>query len=219
MTASPCPCGRPLAVPSSATAEAPHRCACRRRFTLDAERRPRELPFRRVRALCLDLDGTVRGSRSGARFGPVAPDDVVLLPNVEPVIWRWRAAEPLVVGVTNQGVVGYGTRTEVEVEAVIDATRQLFERDPFDFVLASYAHEEGSVPGWQFRSLLRKPGYGMLVLVELRARELGLLVDWEHSLFVGDRPEDRACAEGAGVPFRWAHDFFGWKTGGPDQAR
>ena len=205
-----CPCGRTPHVPILATSPIlAHRCPCGRRFIVENDS-PVELPWRVRPALLLDLDGTVRRSKSGATFGPVDPDDVELLPGVEGPIWAHRSAGDLVVGVTNQGVVGYGTRTELEVEAVIDATRRRFDRDPFDFVLASYAHAEGTVQGWTFHSLLRKPGYGMLVLAELRARETGVIIDWPRSLMVGDRPEDQACAVGAGVPFRWAANFFGW---------
>lgn len=207
---TPCPCGRTAYVPNLArSVDLAHRCPCGRRYVVQDDRAV-ELPWRTLPALLLDLDGTVRASKSGAKFGPTSPADVALLPNVEGTIWAHRAAGDLVVGVTNQGVVGYGTRTELEVEAVIAATRRCFERDPFDFVCASYAHAEGTVPGWAFHSLLRKPGYGMLVLAELRARERGVIIDWPRSLMVGDREEDEACARGAGVAFKWARDFFGW---------
>lgn len=82
-------------------------------------------------ALCLDLDGTVRGSRSGAIYGPTSPEDVILLPHVASKVWAHRDAGHYIVGVTNQGVVGYGTKTETEVHAIVRATRDAFDRgDP-----------------------------------------------------------------------------------------
>ncbi len=164
------------------------------------------------RALCLDLDGTVRRSRSGAQFGPTSPEDVELYPGVEETIWRWREAGFYVLGVTNQGVVGYGTRTELEVEAITAATCAAFEHDPFHAIHACYALPPGAggkVEGYAYRSLLRKPGDGMLVQAELEARDAGFLIDWDRSRFVGDRLEDLGCARAAGVPFTWAWDFFG----------
>lgn len=158
-------------------------------------------------ALCLDLDGTVRGSRSGAKYGPATPDDVVLLPNTEPTVARYKAAGWAVVGVSNQGVVAFGTKTVTEVEAILAATRAAFQVDPFDIVLMSYAHPD-AVGMWGARSLCRKPGTGMLGAAEILAQQGGWMIDWKHSIFVGDRPEDAGCAAGAGVTFMGADDFF-----------
>lgn len=172
------------------------------------------LPFVVAQALCLDLDGTVRGSRSGAPFGPAAPEDVMLLPNVEERVWRARDQGFYVVGISNQGVVGFGSKTEKEVETIAEATRDAFVRgDPFHDLLMAYglpAKKGGKVAPHNLRSLLRKPDYGMLVLAEQRARAKRVLIDWDHSLMVGDRPEDEGCAQAAGIDFQWAKDFFGW---------
>jgi histidinol phosphatase-like enzyme len=48
----------------------------------------------------------------------------------------------------------------------------------------------------------------MLVLCEMKARDIEIIIDWDHSLMVGDREEDRECAERAGIAFQWADDFF-----------
>jgi histidinol phosphatase-like enzyme len=63
------------------------------------------------------------------------------------------------------------------------------------------------------RSLNRKPEIGMLAEIETNAQESGLLIDWDRSLFVGDRSEDRECAERAGMMFTPAHEFFGREEG------
>jgi hypothetical protein len=49
----------------------------------------------------------------------------------------------------------------------------------------------------------------MLVMAEMTCWSNGLLVDWDNSLFVGDRQEDRDCAEAAGVSFLHESEFFG----------
>ena len=63
-------------------------------------------------ALCVDLDGTVRGSKSGSTWGCISAADVELLPNAEVVIARLAKAGYFVIGVTNQGPGGKGFRNE-----------------------------------------------------------------------------------------------------------
>lgn len=180
------------------------------------------MAYRVMPALCLDLDGTVRGSKGGAPFGPTSPEDVELLPNVAETVWRYRDEGWYILGVTNQGVIACGTRTREQVEEVIRATRHSFggRGDPFHDVRYSPslpAESGGKVAPHARVSLLRKPNYGLLVLAEGHALHTrspgceGIILDWPHSLFVGDRPEDMACARAAGVAFRWAWAFFGWE--------
>lgn len=174
---------------------------------------PATRPYRVLRALCLDFDGTVRGSRSGAMFGPTCPDDVMLLPGVERRLHAEKAEGRYLIGISNQGVIGYGTRTDAEVRATMEATVALFTGgNPFDAIYYCPALAEvlGGKAPYQLRSLHRKPGVGMLARAEWAAYEQGASIDWDLSLFVGDRPEDEATAAAAGIPFAWAHDFFGW---------
>ncbi len=56
----------------------------------------------------------------------------------------------------------------------------------------------------QWQGLCRKPNPGM---VEIAIAQMSLKVDRKESLFVGDRPEDQACAAAAGIPFVWAADW------------
>ena len=35
-----------------------------------------------------------------------------------------------------------------------------------------------------------------------------MAIDWDKSLFVGDRPEDEQCANNAGIPFRYIDNFL-----------
>ena len=48
----------------------------------------------------------------------------------------------------------------------------------------------------------------MLVLCEVEAQDLGYIVDWDNSIFVGDRDDDEFCALNAGIEFISAEDFF-----------
>lgn len=162
-------------------------------------------------ALCLDFDGTIRYSRTGEFIN--SPDDVVLFEGVEEKIWEYRKEGYLIFGITNQGGIAYGIKSPEEDQDILDATLHLFDKHPFHIVRTCYHHPEGRVEPYNHRSLLRKPEIGMLVLCEVDAWEKGYIVDWEGSLFVGDRQEDKLCAKNAGIAFRWADDFFGREKG------
>lgn len=157
-------------------------------------------------ALCLDLDGTIRYSRRGAFINK--PEDIVLFESAEDIIWSYRDKGYLILGVTNQGGVAYGLKKPGDVEDEIEATLRLFQRNPFDSVKACLLHPEGRVEPYKHRSLLRKPAIGMLALLEAEFFAEGVVVDWDNSIFVGDRPEDEECAVRAGIKFVWAHEFF-----------
>lgn len=159
-----------------------------------------------VRALCLDLDGTVRYSRNGTFIEK--PDDIALFPDVEAKLWEYRDKDYLILGVSNQGGVAYGYKTPAQANAEVEVMCGLFQRDPFHIIKQCFHHEEGTVPPYNIRSLFRKPGTGMLALMEVELYEEGYIVDWDNSLFVGDRQEDEECARNAGIPFQWAERFF-----------
>ncbi len=156
-------------------------------------------------ALCLDLDGTIRYSKRGEFINK--PEDIVLFSGIEDRIWRYRSDGYLIFGISNQGGVAFGFKSPLDVERELDVMIALFERNPFHIVKVSYHHEGGTVEPYNVRSLLRKPGTGMLALCEVEAFEQGFVVDWDKSLFVGDRDEDEECARRAGITFLEAATF------------
>ena len=158
-------------------------------------------------ALCLDLDGTVRYSRRGKFIN--TPDDIVLFDGVEVKLWKYRFDGWLVCGVTNQGGVAFGIKTPDQEQAEIDYMFGLFDSNPFQLLQSCYHHEKGKHPAFGHRSLFRKPDIGMLAMLEYEAFNNNVVIDWNNSLFVGDRPEDEECAKRAGIAFQWAWDFFG----------
>ena len=157
-------------------------------------------------ALCLDFDGTIRYSKTGNFINH--PDDIVLFPSVEEKIWEYRNNGYLIFGITNQGGVAFGFKSVEDIKMQNLRTVDLFDNDPFHIIQVSYAHEKGRVANYKYKSLLRKPSYGMLVLCEVKARDLGFIVDWDNSIFVGDRDDDKFCAETAGIEFKSAYEFF-----------
>ncbi|MCS3666415.1 histidinol phosphatase-like enzyme [Salinibacter ruber] len=68
----------------------------------------------------------------------------------------------------------------------------------------------GSEEEYAYRSLRRKPRYGMLAVLEYepqRQKGASYIIDWDESLMIGDRDEDMACAQAAGVTFYHAEDW------------
>lgn len=161
-------------------------------------------------ALCLDFDGTIRYSKSGQKFIQ-GPDDIALYPGVEAKLWEYRENGFLICGVSNQGGVAFMIRPQSAIEAEMDATLALFERNPFHAVKWCLHHPKGKHPALGHRSLMRKPDIGMLVMHEFEMFNAGYIIDWANSLFVGDREEDQECANRADIAFEWAGAFFGFE--------
>lgn len=158
-------------------------------------------------ALCLDFDGTIRYSLSGDFIQKI--EDIALFDGVEERLWEYRQKGYLLFGITNQAGVAYGYRTLQQVQAEIEATLGLFKNNPFHFVQMSVLHPQGNLSPFNHSTLLRKPEIGMLAVCEAEMFKQGMIVDWEKSLFVGDRPEDQECAQRASIQFAWADQFFG----------
>lgn len=157
-------------------------------------------------ALCLDLDGTVRYSKSSKFIEKL--EDIALFDGVQEKIWQYRDKGYLIFGVSNQAGVAYEYKTPSDDINECSTTVGLFERgNPFHAIMTCYHHEKGTLEPYNHRSLLRKPDIGMLVMCEKEAFEMGYIIDWDNSLFVGDRPEDEQCAQNGGIAFQWAESF------------
>ena len=157
-------------------------------------------------ALCLDLDGTVRYSKRGDFIEEL--EDIALYNGVENKLWEYRDKGYLICGITNQAGVAFDYKSEADVIKELQVTQDLFIRNPFHTIKYSLNHPKGKVEPYKHRSLLRKPQIGMLVLCEQEFWEEKIIIDWDNSIFVGDRDEDQACALQAGLQFFWAKDFF-----------
>ena len=164
--------------------------------------------------LFLDLDGTVRRTKSGATFIN-DPHDQELIPGVMEAIARYDLKEWKVIGITNQGGVGAGFKT---LENCILEQRQTMKMLPtMDSVMfcpdngrtMCYVPRQGEhsvITSYDYGSF-RKPGYGMIAFFKQYSGE-----PRPKSLMVGDRPEDEQCAKNANIPFMWAHEWRGDKT-------
>lgn len=170
---------------------------------------PLNLPDYQVKpALVLDFDGTIRRSKSGATFIKDRAD-IEMMPGVDELIYEYKKAGFLIIGLTNQGGVAHGFKTLDDIYSEIEATKALFREGTFDYVAFSPFEEKGTVFPYNHRSLVRKPYYGGLAFIEMVFFENSrVVVDWDSSLFVGDRSEDCECATQAGVEFMHIDEFL-----------
>lgn len=209
-----CACGRDLSIPNQVRVGSPVRCACRRAYYFEHDKDdPQTLNLIcdsgvLVPALIVDLDGTIRKSKAGNRFID-GPDDVELYPGVIEKLAKYVELGYRIFGVTNQGGIAFGHKSELQVTDEVNATLELFGEDnPFCGVMVATSHPQGTVEPHCHRSFYRKPYYGALVEFERVARANGEVIDWDKSIVVGDRWDDRDMAKAAEVAFVWAWSFF-----------
>jgi|ERR1044072_518256 D-glycero-D-manno-heptose 1,7-bisphosphate phosphatase len=163
------------------------------------------------RILCLDLDGTVRRSKSGKTFIE-GPDDIEIIPGMKELLWKYYEEGWTLIFVSNQGGVAHGFKTNINVREEANRTVELLQRYDKRCVrlhLWCPYDEKGKASEYDWRSLCRKPNYGLLAQAEQTLlNEHCIIPDWDNSLFVGDMSTDEECAKSAGIPFMWAHDFL-----------
>jgi histidinol phosphatase-like enzyme len=150
-------------------------------------------------ALVLDLDGTVRHSKSGGYID--GPDDIEMFEGVEEYLRRKWHEGTVPLGLTNQVGVAYDHKKTIDIENEIEATTSYGGSHPLGWVHYTPFMKAAIKDEYDFRTLTRKPYYGALSLLRQRMMRCGILVDWDQSVMVGDRPEDRACAKAAEIPF------------------
>ena len=149
-----------------------------------------------------DVDGTLVETKSGDTFRKTADD------------WRWLpgrvqhlqdlSAHTHIAFASNQAGVAFPwskfTDLEIsnEMKIMAEATNAVTWRCCFT------TPNEKALPQYHNpNDPNRKPGPGMLLDIMHY-----LDTDKEHTLFVGDRPEDEQAAKAAGVRFQWAKDYF-----------
>lgn len=167
---------------------------------------PDPLPLA-VPLLCLDLDGTVREGRDDAlgRFVN-GPEDVRVFPEAVTMMRRWKVAGGRIIGCSNQGGIALGIVSTEMVKAAMQETfkqsSQLFDK------IQWCAHHPDAQDLEMTTCWCRKPKPGLIIE---QAIELTMLYNEYYppymALMVGDREEDRKCAELAGIAFQWAHEW------------
>lgn len=158
-----------------------------------------------------DKDGTLVGVPSPAENRPAnRPEEQSLLPGRLEKIQRLRELGARIAIASNQGGVAWGFISYEQAAALMeDCARKIGGADAIRFCPHD-ARAAGSPNARMYavQCNCRKPAPGMLlsILREMKA-------DPADAIYIGDRPEDEAAAQAAGVRFAWADDFFGGNNG------
>jgi D-glycero-D-manno-heptose 1,7-bisphosphate phosphatase len=156
--------------------------------------------------LALDLDGTVRhGKDELGRFVNSA-DDVIIFPEALTLMRQWKAKGGRIIAVSNQGGIALGFMDFDACAKAMVRTHELCDH-LFDKIAWCRHHPDALDPEYA-RCWCRKPSPGLLIESALDlSRHYNEFYPPYMGLFVGDREEDRKCAELAGFPFKWACDW------------
>lgn len=158
------------------------------------------------RVLYIDLDGTVRkGFDELWRFVNCATD-VEVFAGVPELLAAYKRQGWRIIAVSNQGGIALGHMTMDDCIAAMSETHRQCNY-LFDKIAWCQHHPDASDPEYAV-CWCRKPRVGLLI-------ESALELAHEHheyypphlSLFVGDRPEDKACAEAANIRFMDAKEW------------
>jgi len=168
--------------------------------------------------LFVDLDGTIRQTKSGKTFIN-DPKDQQLIPGAMQALKRYHDKNWLIVGITNQGGVPQfmtladaiaGCYNTIELsQGLIKAVFMAPGMDgEYCWKISSRELINVSRVIPRLAGTYRKPGTGM---VEFACDHFS--VEPNNCLFVGDRPEDDLCAAAAEIDFiladRWRQDEGG----------
>jgi D-glycero-D-manno-heptose 1,7-bisphosphate phosphatase len=158
-----------------------------------------------VPVLYLDLDGTVREGKDDDLGKFVnGPEDVRVFPEAVLLMKAWKKSGGRIIGVSNQGGIALGLVSEQQVYAAMQETDHqcghVFDR------IAWCVHHPNAARLDQARCWCRKPGSGLVIetAIDLAQQYQEIYPPW-MSLFVGDREEDRLCAERVSIDFQWAN--------------
>jgi D-glycero-D-manno-heptose 1,7-bisphosphate phosphatase len=162
-----------------------------------------------VPVLYCDLDGTVRKGKDELGRFVNGPEDVELFEGVYALLWLYKRQGWRIVACSNQGGIALGHMSlETCMKAMAETQYQL--NGVFDKMIWCMHHPQADelemAVCW-----CRKPRSGMIIEAALDlGEETGEIYPPYMALFVGDRPEDEGCAQGANVPFLEAKV---WRTG------
>lgn len=166
-----------------------------------------------------DLDGTLRETKSGAKFIS-DPIDQQPIAGSQKMLTHYSDKGFICIGITNQGgCASLDPATGKMFKSIADTileqrlTLELFpelseiffcpncgescyqiSRDNEPLIFSAPISGDGLAVSY------RKPGHGMLLVAAQG------LSKFENSWMVGDRAEDQSCALAAGVNFAWAAD-------------
>ncbi len=148
------------------------------------------------KALLLDVDGTIRQTKSGEKY-PRSADDVELLPGRKEVLKKWIADGYQLFFISNQSGVSSGKVTVEAVEAAMERTVELLQLPVAEVVYCPHK-------AFPVLCFCRKPLPGLGVYL-MRKHRLAR----EHLIVVGDLGSDQQFAEAIGARYVDVKEFFG----------
>ena len=156
--------------------------------------------------LALDLDGTVRHGKDELGHFVNTLDDVVVFPEAVEMMRRWKQGGGRVIAVSNQGGIALGHMTLETCTKTMVRTNQLagklFDKMSWCSHFPTAEHPEMA------RCWCRKPSPGLIIESAMNlARQYNEYYPPYMGLVVGDRDEDKQCAELAGLDFMWASEW------------
>jgi D-glycero-D-manno-heptose 1,7-bisphosphate phosphatase len=155
---------------------------------------------KKVPILYCDIDGTIRwGKDELGRFVNTAAD-VRVFDEVPELLAAYKKLGWRIVGVSNQGGIGLGY---MPVADCVDAMKETQRQCGMLFDKLIYCPHKPSLG-----CPCRKPQAGMVYNARYALFELyHESYPFEIALFTGDRGEDEACADTAGIRFMHAEDW------------
>lgn len=151
-------------------------------------------PTYNKKALLLDFDGTLRDTKSGAKF-PTDPNDIFILPGRKELLQARKKEGYILLGVSNQSGVEKGDLTMEQAKACFDKTIELLG---IDIDVSFCPHRVPPISCY-----CRKPMPGLPVqFIEKYKLNPSLCI------LVGDMTTDKTCAARAGMQFVSADEFF-----------
>jgi D-glycero-D-manno-heptose 1,7-bisphosphate phosphatase len=156
--------------------------------------------------LYLDIDGTVRREVPGRSVTTAA--DVTVYPAAVAKMKAAKEAGWRIVGITNQKRLAIGELTMDHLyENMVETARQC--EGLFDKIMICPHHPQAPMAEMA-NCWCRKPRIGNVVQAALYLAEMYPEYYPPHtSLLVGNQDSDLLCAEWAGIPFKWAHEWRG----------
>lgn len=147
------------------------------------------------KGLLLDVDGTLRVTKSGELY-PRTPDDVTLLPNRRAVLQRWIDEGYTLFFVSNQSGIASKKLTRADAEACFARTQELLDLPIAETLFCPHK-------SFPVQCFCRKPlpGWGVYL-----SRKYKLAP--EHLVMVGDLDSDERFATAIGARYFKADEFF-----------
>jgi D-glycero-D-manno-heptose 1,7-bisphosphate phosphatase len=180
----------------------------------------------------VDIDGTLTTTKSGKPFKQ-SPDDIKPLPGSQKAITHFANRGYKIFGVSNQGgcdtidkSTGKPFKSVDDTVLEMQNTLKLYpEIDSIYFcpkidgsryvVVENWENRDGLVienskPPFGIGATYRKPSDGLIREIEaifVILYGVSDPINNQHSLFVGDREEDKQCAANADIHFMWADEW------------